>query len=256
MGLNQNHIAEALSSIGVRQGVPVLLHSSLSSFGHVEGGADTVLRGVINAVGPLGTVLVPTLTGAETDGPEHPPQFDRDRSPCWTGRIPETLRTWPGSVRSLHPTHSVAAIGRLAEWITRDHWLAKTPCGLGSPFARIAAEGGQVVLFGVDWNSCTMIHGIEETARVPYHMQSQLTQLILTDGARKIVIERCLHNWDGRLHKDFNRMEALVDNIEGVHRGRVGDSETIIIDAERLWSAGMAKLIEDPWFLVTQDDRS
>jgi len=87
----------------------VLVHSSLSSLGCVEGGADAVIDALLDVLGPGGTLVVPTLTGTESLSAENPPRYDPDATPCWTGRVPETLRRRPGAMRSLHPTHSVAA---------------------------------------------------------------------------------------------------------------------------------------------------
>ena len=55
-------IAQALAEAGVTAGEVVLAHSSLSSFGYVDGGADAVIDALLDAVGASGTVLVPTHT--------------------------------------------------------------------------------------------------------------------------------------------------------------------------------------------------
>jgi aminoglycoside 3-N-acetyltransferase len=120
-------ISDRLRSLGVKNGDILLVHSSLSRFGHVEGGADAVIDGILDAVGTEGTVLVPTLTGSDKLSPANPPIFDVLNTPSWTGIIPETFRKRPEAVRSLHPTHSVAAIGKKAREITANHEKCNTP---------------------------------------------------------------------------------------------------------------------------------
>ena len=85
-------IINGLKELGLKQGDTVLVHSSLSSFGYVDGGADTVIDALLETVGKEGTVLVPTLTGSEHLSAENPPVFDVRNTPCWTGKIPETFR--------------------------------------------------------------------------------------------------------------------------------------------------------------------
>ena len=89
----------------------VFFHSSLRSLGYVDGGADGVVDGVADAVGPLGTVAVPTLTLLGRVGP-FGSWYDHEQSPSTVGTITETLRRRPGAIRSVHPIHSVAALGR------------------------------------------------------------------------------------------------------------------------------------------------
>ena len=59
--VNHDEITAALHEVGVERGDTVMFHSSLSSMGWVVGGADTVIDGFLDAVGPHGTVVVPTL---------------------------------------------------------------------------------------------------------------------------------------------------------------------------------------------------
>src|SRR5919201_6383296 len=104
-GLSREAIVSDLRALRLEAGALVLVHSSLSSLGWVESGAQTVIDALLEAVSPDGTVLVPTLTGTIQDGPEHPPIFDPRATPCWTGIIPETFRRLPSTRRSSHPTH-------------------------------------------------------------------------------------------------------------------------------------------------------
>ena len=90
--LSRREIAAGLRALGVPPGSKLLVHSSLSSLGHVEGGADAVIDAFLDVLGPAGTLLVPTLTGDETLSAANPPVFDPTTQPCWTGLIPETLR--------------------------------------------------------------------------------------------------------------------------------------------------------------------
>ena len=103
--VSKSDIEKRLREIGIKEGDKLLVHSSLSSFGYVEGGADTVIDALIESVGFEGTVLVPTLTGSAELSPQNPPVFDVLISPCWTGKILESFRSRKNARRSYHPTH-------------------------------------------------------------------------------------------------------------------------------------------------------
>jgi aminoglycoside 3-N-acetyltransferase len=231
--LTQHDITAGLRALGLDTGHQVLVHSSLSSFGYVEGGADAVIDALLDTVGPGGTVLVPTLTGSEALSPQNPPVFDPLHTPCWTGRIPETFRQRPGAVRSLHPTHSVAAIGADAQALTADHIDSLTPCDNLSPYAKLAQSGtGYILLIGVDHQSNTTMHHVEELAGVPYHMQPGLARArILVDG-REIVRHIMLHAYGSP--RRFNVMEPLYLE-RGIQRSaHIGQAAIRLIHARRM----------------------
>jgi aminoglycoside 3-N-acetyltransferase len=239
-----------LRELGLREGDSVLVHSSLSELGNVDGAADAVIDALLAVVGPQGTVLLPTLTGTERDGPDAPPVMDVRQTPCWTGRIPETARRRPGAIRSLHPTHSVTALGANAGRWTTGHEKGTSPCDRSSPYHRLIEEGGSILLLGgVSHQSNTTLHCLEELAGVPYHLQRQPTDGFVTDaaGQRRVVRNR-LHQWGHP--RDFGRIEEPL-LVAGAQRlGQVGDSVSRLIDARGMAEVVLSRLREDPGYLL------
>src|SRR5665647_1335547 len=101
MVVTQVDIEQGLKQMGIRKGDTLLIHSSLKSFGHVQGGADAVIDAFLSVLGEEGTFIVPTLTGKFTDSLICPPSYNVVETPCWTGKIPETARCRPQAKRSL-----------------------------------------------------------------------------------------------------------------------------------------------------------
>jgi aminoglycoside 3-N-acetyltransferase len=247
--VTKKNILTQLSALGVKNGHILLVHSALSKFGHVAGGADTVIDALLEAVGPDGTILVPTLTGSEALSPSNPPIFNVKTTPCWTGIIPETFRKRPEAVRSLHPTHSVAAIGNRAREITRNHENCSTPCGRGSPYDKLVKMGGFVLLLGVTLESCTLLHSAEEFANLPYHMQPDSVDAQVTDEQGKTKIVRLgIHRYGSP--RDFEKLEPLLLENDAMKITTIGQSPVRLIDAARLLEIVMACLSKDPEFLL------
>lgn len=92
-------IAAGLSRLGLREGDTVLVHSSLSSFGAVSGGANAAIDALLTAVGTSGTVLVPTFGCTDT-------VFDSATSETGLGAIPRAFRR-PFSATSRPGKHSL-----------------------------------------------------------------------------------------------------------------------------------------------------
>ncbi|MBI5115359.1 AAC(3) family N-acetyltransferase [Candidatus Poribacteria bacterium] len=156
-----SEIVAGLQALGVANGMNLVVQSSLSSLGHVEGGADVVIDALLEALGPTGTLVMPTFTFPPD------PVFDPVATRSGTGLIPKTFRERSGVLRSLHPTHSVAAFGPQARHFVDGH-PAATALGVDSPLHRLALAGGYVLLLGVQHTSDAMIHVGEAVARVPY----------------------------------------------------------------------------------------
>lgn len=123
MTYTKQTLQQDLAAMGLTGTETILIHSSMKSIGAVEGGADTVLDALMEFFAE-GLLLLPTHTWQSID--QDHPVFDVRRSPCCVGILPELFRQRPGVVRSLHPTHSIAACGRgAAEYLAGE--LENTP---------------------------------------------------------------------------------------------------------------------------------
>ncbi|MFG2523004.1 aminoglycoside N(3)-acetyltransferase [Streptomyces sp. NPDC048527] len=226
-----------LRALGVRPGETLLLHSSLSALGWVCGGAVSVVQGLLDALGPDGTLTVPTHTGGNSDpaGWRRPPVPEewwaeiRASMPAYDpavtpsdgmGAIAESVRRWPGAVRSAHPHTSFAAVGPQAAAITDGH---ATDCSLGedSPLARLEEQGARVLLLGATFATCTSFHLAEYRIPSP---RTEMGRAVLTSGGRRWeTVSEVDISADG-----FHELGAAFERDGGVVRGRVGAADALL----------------------------
>ncbi len=249
-------LVQALTVLGLRPGMDVLVHSSLSSIGWVEGGPDALVAALVETVRPGGTVLFPALTGTKEDSAANPPRADYARPPArWVGKVPAAACLHEGAVRSVHPTHSVVAIGPRARALTDGHERCDSPCGVGSPYHRLALGGGHVLLLGCDHQSNTSLHMVEEIGGAPYHLLPDVAEgtVRLPDGEARTVTT-AIHQW---IPRDLTRLEPRLVAAVAQRTGHVGRAECRLVDAEAQLRLGVEALSEDRnFFLIKPASRS
>jgi aminoglycoside 3-N-acetyltransferase len=214
--VTKNDIVMGLHALGVASADLVQVHSSLSSFGHVEGGAETVVDALLETVGPEGTVMVPTFNHGSVD------VFDIRTSPSTNGAITNALRLRPEAHRSLHPTHPVAAIGPLAELLTRDHLPAGT-FGLGSPLGKLAAMGGKILLLGVGMNTNTMAHIGETVYGVPCFIEGWPRAIV--DGLGHVTHAQGLYWRGGPCRVEWQPLETHLRERGQITDGQISNAK-------------------------------
>ena len=165
--VTRSGLASDLRALGIAPGDTVFLHSSLKSLGFVEGGPDAVIGALTDALGPTGTLLLPTyyLPGgtilATCEMADY--VFDPRVHGTNMGALPAAFLATPGVRRSVHPTHSVAALGRHARHLTEAHHRAPSVFGAGSPWQRFAALPASKVLgLGISMGPVTFYHLLED----------------------------------------------------------------------------------------------
>jgi aminoglycoside 3-N-acetyltransferase len=247
--LSRKRIARDLLKVGVRPDGILLVHSSLSSLGYVLGGPATVIRALLDALGPEGTLVMPTHTFRQMN--EGSRTFDARETCSCVGTLTEVFRRWPGAQRSLHPTHSVAAVGPLAGQLVEGHEAASTPCGDGTPYAKILERDGKVLLLGVGLKNHTAFHTVEAMASVPYLMNRQAEDFTLIDAqGRKRHIPVFRHV--PRIARCFPDTEEFLAGSGALAQGRVGPANCLLVQGRVFLRAMIDKLRVDPTFLLAK----
>jgi aminoglycoside 3-N-acetyltransferase len=243
--VTQAMIEAGLRELGLGAGDIVIAHSALRSFGWVEGGEDAVIDALLAVVGPTGTLCMPALSYGDYGPDKPPPPFDPRATPGIVGRIPERFRQRPGVRRSLHPTHSVAALGARAEELLRGHELSPTPCGPSSPWGRIARSGGSILMIGVGTQPCTMFHGAEEEAEADARCTPPTPCRLVTENGERTVWLRLHGPYSGAI-ENRAAMEPVLEAAGLLRRAQVGNSTLLRIDARGLWELSLRLLRENP----------
>lgn len=161
-------IIRAIEDSGVKPGTPILVHSSFSNFYNYTGTIDELIDKLIAFAGPNGTVCMPAFPSNKFD----PSQvFDVSRTKSAAGVLTEFFRLRPNVYRSMNQLHSVCAIGKDAEYITKDHQFSRISYDEHSPFYKIAELGGYSISLGMPkWYIGTGCHICEALlyGKLPY----------------------------------------------------------------------------------------
>ncbi len=238
--INKEDIKFSLELMDIRKGDILLVHSALSSIGYVEGGADTVIDALLETVREEGTVAMSTLTGWFSP-------FNAENTASAVGKISEKFRLRKNAVRSLHPVHSVAAIGKYAHYITQDHDKCETGCGEGTPYLKIRDLGGKVMLLGVDMDRNTVMHSLEEEIDALYLRTLDIPAPMYMEGYenKKFTLKKFPPG-----HRDFMGLTPVLRKKEALIEGEIGKAAVKVMEVKKLFDIGLEILREDPVYFI------
>jgi aminoglycoside 3-N-acetyltransferase len=225
-----------LRKLGLRAGDVVLVHSSLSKIGFVDGGPDAVIDALLDVLGNDGTLAMPSFPfdSYVAEYLRRNPEFDVGATPSRMGKVTEVFRQRPGVRRSVHPTHPLAALGPAAETITSDHARCRTTFDACSPFARLCDLGGKILLLGVDFNAMTNLHVVEDLLPTfPYQVYlAETVDVRVRDTlGTEFTLSVPVHDPDMSRLRDCNKMERHFRDGGVLVRGSVAEAEARLLDA-------------------------
>jgi len=227
--VTKEDIVAGLKELGLKKGDAVGVHSSLSSLGYVEGGADAVIDALFEVVGEEGAIVMPTYSTNRIEVEKTSEEivlgvtwkykilpFNPKETSCWTGTIPETFRKRKGAARSLHPTHSITSIGPKAKEIAE---AGNEPSALGG-WRKLLELNGYILLIGVGLDRCSSMHLAEERVQLPKRILDKTT---LPQALRQKYPES---EWDVGFgpYPDFPKMEEPYLKRKIIKTVKVGEA--------------------------------
>jgi len=240
-------LSASFKPLNLERSIPIIVHSSLSAFGEIRGGADTLLGALLSN---FDSIIVPTFTyktmlipeeGPENNGVLYGSGQDLNRmAEFFTAKMPadplmgvlaNTLLHHPRSVRSCHPILSFAGIG--ADEILQSQTIADPL----APIKKLAEQQGWVLLLGVNHTVNTSIHLGEAMAG-----RKQFTRWALT---QKGVLE-CPH-----FPGCSEGFEQIAPSLEDFTCSiKIGEADVQAIPIKVLIAKVMQIINEDPLALL------
>jgi aminoglycoside 3-N-acetyltransferase len=233
--------------LGIQAGDTVLMHTSLKGLNTPGLAAEEVIESLLTVLGEEGTLLVPALSYQSVTRDN--PIFRVDDTPSCIGVLPEVFRKKYAKYRSIHPTHSVCAVGRLAYALTAWHKLDNTPVGPHSPFMQLPVIGGKILMLGCGLRYNTFMHGVEEYTHAEYPLADKMLQYTIMDEAGKIYDKAYYPHNFGRLEQRYDRLADVLGAPDLVE-GNVLGGKAHLIDTAAALKAASGKMYEEPEYFI------
>jgi len=156
--ITKSQIAAGLKDLGVKEDMAIEVHSSLSSFGYVNGGAVTVIDALKEATGPNGSIFMPALRLSP-----NLPLSEKDIQLGITCKIkilpPDNVRSAMGIIsdtfRQLPEVYTGEGVFRISAW-------GKHAKEAKNGLKYLITNGGKALLLGVDIYKLTAMHYVED----------------------------------------------------------------------------------------------
>ena len=248
MSVSSSDLKTGLAKLGLTKHL-VIAHASLKAFGHIEGGAETMLAALLDSVRGI---IMPTFTyksmlnpevgpprngityGSETDLNKLAEAFHPDMpADKMMGVLPEFLRKHPKAKRSSHPIQSFAGIRADAVINSQRIYDPLSPIGM------LAEQDGWVLLLGVDHTVNTSIHYAEKLAGRLQFIRWALLQ------DRVVECPGFPGDSDG-----FNVIAPALDKY--TRRVEIGDALVQAVHLKSLIKVVMDQIKENPFALLCQ----
>lgn len=244
-------ILEALRDGGCRPGDTILVHSNTDVLDRLMPEAEPIERfaalkqALLDAVGPEGTVVVPTFNYGFCRGR----RFDPARSSSHVGLFTNYMMRQEGAVRSTHPIFSFTAIGR-----DRAGLMAEVPASAfaeESVFGRLRRRDALIVLFNVPFDNCTFVHHIEQARGVDYRFEKTFRAPVVVDGREQPGEASFYARYlDRGVENNFSRFAARAEQAGVVRRAPLCDAALLCFRAQAIFDFGMRQMAEEPYIFL------
>jgi len=231
----KDDLKNAIKEMGIKSNDTLFIHSSMKAIGEVEGGADTVLDVFMEYLSE-GLLILPTHTWAYMS--EEHNLFDPEEEPACVGILPNLFMKRKNVVRSLNPTHSVAAYGADSIEYIKGEDEQSTPCAAGGCYDRLRERNAKILLLGVDHSRNTYIHCVEELLEVPERLTEEpvLFYIKMPDGSiKECYMHRHYNRVSEHLSENYPKLEQAFYENKVTKKVTFGDATCILCDANGIF---------------------
>ncbi len=242
----RTELAAFWRALGVDPGRPLLCHSFLPSLGRpAVSPAHDLLGGLLDALGPAGTLFAPSFTYSYFDGRI----YDRQASPSTVGALGDLVRGHAEGRRSLDPNFSNAGIGpEAAAFLRREGELSFGP---DTFYDRLVQADAQILLLGVDFTALPLFMQVERMRQVPYRYDKRFTGQ--TRDAGRLFADaavHCVRDRDRNFVNDRSRVGAAIEADPACRTARFGYGLHRLTTARCVVRVAEACLARDPHALI------
>jgi aminoglycoside 3-N-acetyltransferase len=228
----------------------VFLHSSLTSIGKIDMDIKAVTGLLLDKVDiNKNTLLVSALPyrGRFKDYLEKGYIFNVKTARVEMGAINQYLSIYPNAIRSLHPTHSVVAIGPKADYYTAEHHLDITPCGIHSPYYKLIVSNAKILMFGANLRNLTFVHVISDMLGKYFPVNEYLKKIymvkVIDYSGNSHTVKTLCHDPFTAIKRDTLRLLPYFIRYNAIDRHTIGESEILLLDVKKVtYSCFMALL--------------
>jgi aminoglycoside 3-N-acetyltransferase len=161
-------VAQVLDAGRVPKDGVLVMHSSFKGLSRAGFDAEAFIEALLARL-PTGTLLMPAMTWRSVTPAQ--PHWDEIGTASHVGILTEIFRTRYAQARSIHPTHSVCGYGPATADLLAGHHLGDTPCAAASPWGRLADADAHILMLGVGFEHCTLLHHPEEVVAVDTYLR-------------------------------------------------------------------------------------
>lgn len=250
--LTRAELDQALAAVDVHKGDGLLVHSALQLLGKPQGGLEMVLAVILAAIGPAGTLAVPTFPFTFNRGEDYDPATTPSKG---MGVFSEFVRQQPAARRTSHPMQSLAIIGSAAEDLAgRDTPSAFDP---GSAFELMLELNFKLLLLGADIQAASIVHYSEQRAHVPYRYWKDFSGRIKMDGQWQLRTYRMfVRDMDIDAQLKLAPIQRTLEAKGQWHSAQLHYGQVACCSLVDFVAATDALLSADPWALVENKPES
>jgi aminoglycoside 3-N-acetyltransferase len=224
-----------LHALGVEPGDVLLVHTSFRAVRPVEGGPAGLVAALRDALGPAGTLVMPSW-GGDDERPFDPAVTPADPD---LGVVADTFWRLPGVARSAH-AFAFAAAGPEAGRVTGDP-LPLPPHRAESPVGRVHELDGRVLLLGVGHTENTTLHLAELLGGAPYRTPRHCT--VAGAGGRPVRVD---YGENDHCCERFAMADDWLRARGAQREGLVGRAHARLVRSRDVVAAAGERLAGDP----------